>query len=72
MSFSNLFDNQLEIFMSEKTIISLNLAEENQNDQLIPQEFGVAIKSNLYNPQEINDIEIYEESHNLFIHINIA
>ena len=41
------------MFMSGKTVISLNLAEENQNDQLIPQEFGVAITSNLYNPQEI-------------------
>ena len=72
MPFCNLFDDQLKILISGKTIISLNLVEENQNDQLVPQEFGAAIKNNLYSPQEINDIEISKESHNLFIHMNIA
>ena len=55
-----------------KTIISPNVVQENHNDQLILQEFGAAIKNNLYTPQEINDLEISKESHNLFIHINIA
>ena len=72
MPFFNLSDNQLKIFMSGKTIISPNLVEENQNDQLVPQEFGAAIKNNLYTPQEINDTEISKESHNLFIYMNIA
>ena len=72
MLFSDLSDNQLKIFMSGKTIVSPNLVKENQNDQLVPQEIGVAIKSNLYTPQEINDIEISKESHNLFIHVNIT
>ena len=72
MSFTNLSDNQLKIFMPGKTIISPNLVEENQNDQLVPQEFGAATKNNLYTPQEINNIEISKESHNLFIQMNIA
>ena len=72
MPFSDLSDNQLKMFMSGKTIISPNLVKENQNDQLVPQEFGAAIKRNLYTPQEINGIQISKESHNLFIHINIA
>ena len=37
-----------------------------------PQEFGAAIKNNLYTPQEINDLEISKEFHSLFIHMNIA
>ena len=45
---------------------------ENQSDQLTPQEFDAAIKSNLYTPQEVNDLEICKESHNVFIHMNIA
>ena len=50
MPFSDLSDNQLKIFLSGKTIISPNMVEENQIDQLVPQEFGVAIKNNLYTP----------------------
>ena len=48
--FSNLSDNQFEMFMSGKTIISSNVVEGIQNDQLIPQEFEAAIKNNLYIP----------------------
>ena len=56
ITFSNLSNNRLEIFMSGTTVISPNLVEENQNDQLVPQEFGTAIKNNLYTPHKINDI----------------
>ena len=42
--------------MSGKTIISPNLVEENQNDQLVPQEFVAAIKNNLCTPHKMSDI----------------
>ena len=48
------------------------MVEKNQNDQLILQELGGVIKSNLSTPQEINDLEISKESHNLVIQMNIA
>ena len=50
MAFSDLSDNQLKIFVSGKTIFSPNMVEENQIDQLVPQEFGAAVKNNLYIP----------------------
>ena len=53
MPFSNLSDKQLKIFMSGKTIISPNLVKENQNHQLVPQEYDAAIENNLYVPQQI-------------------
>ena len=43
MSFSNLSNNQFKTFMSGKTILLPCLVEENQNDQINPQEFSVAI-----------------------------
>ena len=72
MPFSNLSDNRLKIFMSGKIFIATNVVKENQNDQLDPQELGPAIKNNLYTAQGIDDTEISKESHNLFIHMNIA
>ena len=50
MPFSNISNKQFKMFMSGKTNVSPNLVEENQNDQLIAQEFGAAIRSNLYSP----------------------
>ena len=43
MSFTNLSNNQFKTFMSGKTILLPCLVEENQNDQINPQEFSVAI-----------------------------
>ena len=50
MPFSNISNKQFKMFMSGKANVSPNLVEENQNDQLIAQEFGAAIRSNLYSP----------------------
>ena len=66
MPFSNLSNNQSKIFMSEKII---SLAEKNQNDQLIPQKLGAAIKNNLYTPEEVSHLEISKESYNLFMDV---